>query len=174
MSFGNASFAFVAGGGCGTAQVAKVDVTTPYCPPGRTVQGLVFQADATQGLLEDAAIDIAYEEVAPPLVSSSVSATSDNTGSYSATVPVSNLTINCEFDQTPEECGVTVADLLLMQKHILGTQSLTHTWQYLAGDANQDDKLSVIDMIRMRKAILRYFSPRRCCTDELRGQLFRF
>lgn len=49
--------------------------------------------------------------------------------------------------------GLNIKDLVLMQKHVLGTDMLD-PMNLLAGDSNQDGLLSVIDLVEVRKIIL--------------------
>ena len=50
--------------------------------------------------------------------------------------------------------GVTTLDLVLIQKHILGTLALDNPYKIIAADANNDQKVSSIDLIKLRKLIL--------------------
>ncbi len=64
--------------------------------------------------------------------------------------------------------GVTTHDLLLISRHILGLQLLDSPYKILAADANQDGKVSVLDIVTLRKLILGI-------TDELpNGKSWRF
>ena len=50
--------------------------------------------------------------------------------------------------------GVSVLDLVALQKHLLGLQALNSTEKLFAGDANQSGALSVLDILYMRKLLL--------------------
>lgn len=50
--------------------------------------------------------------------------------------------------------GLSTYDLVLMQKHILGTGNLTDPYRILAGDVNGSNSLSVSDIVEMRLLIL--------------------
>ncbi len=50
--------------------------------------------------------------------------------------------------------GVTTLDLVLIQKHILGTQLLDSPYKIIAADASNDERVSSIDLIKLRKLIL--------------------
>ncbi len=50
--------------------------------------------------------------------------------------------------------GVSTLDLVLIQKHILDIQSLDNPYKLIAADANDDEKISAIDLIELRKLIL--------------------
>jgi hypothetical protein len=50
--------------------------------------------------------------------------------------------------------GVTTADIVSIQKHILGTQLLTSAYQLIAADVNNSGTISTADIIHIRKLIL--------------------
>ena len=50
--------------------------------------------------------------------------------------------------------GVTTLDLVLIQQHILGLNDLDSEFKLIAADASNDDKISAIDLIQLRKLIL--------------------
>lgn len=50
--------------------------------------------------------------------------------------------------------GVNISDVLDIRDHILGRKYLNTPYKLLAGDVNKDDKLSVGDLIEIRKLIL--------------------
>ena len=50
--------------------------------------------------------------------------------------------------------GVSTYDLVLIQKHILGIELLDSPWKIIAADANQDGKVTTLDIITLRKLIL--------------------
>jgi len=50
--------------------------------------------------------------------------------------------------------GVSTLDLLLIQKHILGLELLEGPYKRIAADANNDQKISAIDLVELRKLIL--------------------
>ena len=50
--------------------------------------------------------------------------------------------------------GVTTADLVAINKHILGVDSLRTAYQHIAADVTGDRKISVADMIEIRRLIL--------------------
>lgn len=67
--------------------------------------------------------------------------------------PGGNYTISPEKDVFPLN-GVSVADVILLSKHILGLQPLGSPYKMIAGDVNNDRKLTTIDLIHLRKLIL--------------------
>ncbi|MDG2447977.1 MAG: dockerin type I domain-containing protein, partial [Saprospiraceae bacterium] len=50
--------------------------------------------------------------------------------------------------------GVSTLDLVLIQKHILGLERLETPYKIIAADVNNDQSISAIDMIELRKVIL--------------------
>ncbi len=50
--------------------------------------------------------------------------------------------------------GVSTLDLVRIQKHLLGIEPFTSPYQYIAADANNNQQVSVIDLIEIRKLIL--------------------
>ena len=55
---------------------------------------------------------------------------------------------------TDHENGVSTADLIKVQKHILGIKPITSAYKLVAADANADGKINPIDLIQMRKVLL--------------------
>ncbi|MCB9315347.1 MAG: T9SS type A sorting domain-containing protein [Lewinellaceae bacterium] len=50
--------------------------------------------------------------------------------------------------------GVSTFDLILINKHILGTEPLNNPYKYLAADANNSRSVTTFDIIELRKLIL--------------------
>jgi len=50
--------------------------------------------------------------------------------------------------------GVSTLDLVLIQKHILGLDAFNSAYTSIAADANNDGKISALDLIELRKLIL--------------------
>lgn len=64
-----------------------------------------------------------------------------------------------DYTVTPEKDyfdlnGVTTFDLVVISKHILGTQTMTSPYQIIAADANQSNSISTLDLVQIRKLIL--------------------
>lgn len=73
------------------------------------------------------------------------------------------LTLNDDYTTTPRlddylnhSQGVSTFDLVLITQHILGTAPLTSPYQLLAADANNDQEVTVQDLIAIRRLILGY------------------
>jgi hypothetical protein len=56
-------------------------------------------------------------------------------------------------------CGLTQHDQSMIQNHILGTQQFLHRWQMIAADVNEDDMITITDVIIIRDAILNNQNP---------------
>lgn len=53
--------------------------------------------------------------------------------------------------------GITTADIILIQKHILGLEPLTSPYKLIAADVNHDEKIGGNDIINIRKLLLGYY-----------------
>ena len=75
-------------------------------------------------------------------------------GTYSFDVPAGgDYTITPFLNAAPLN-GVSTFDLVLMSKHILGTDLFTSPYTRIAADVNNSQTISTLDMIRLRKLIL--------------------
>jgi hypothetical protein len=54
--------------------------------------------------------------------------------------------------------GVSTLDLVRIQKHLIGTELFTDAYQYIAADANNNQEVSAIDLVEIRKLILGLYS----------------
>lgn len=63
--------------------------------------------------------------------------------------------INANLDADVLE-GVTTLDLVHIQRHVLGMSVFDSPFRIITADANRDGKVSVADILEIRKAILRY------------------
>ena len=81
-------------------------------------------------------------------------ATTTVDGNYSFDVPVDmDVTITPSKDDDHDN-GVTTFDLVLISKHILGTQTLGSPYKMIAADANNSNSITTLDMVQIRKLIL--------------------
>lgn len=53
--------------------------------------------------------------------------------------------------------GITVLDIVLIQKHILGLKPFESPYNYIAADVNDNGKVNGVDIVQIRKALLNYF-----------------
>ena len=63
------------------------------------------------------------------------------------------ISIKPVLDLAPRE-GLSTADIVLIQKHILNVTQLTEPWKLIAADANNNGSISVADVVDIRKLIL--------------------
>lgn len=50
--------------------------------------------------------------------------------------------------------GVSISDVLKIQRHILGLEELENPWQMVAADVNNSGSITVLDILEIRKIIL--------------------
>jgi hypothetical protein len=82
------------------------------------------------------------------------STTTSANGVYSLNVQA-NQTATIKPVKTDEVLnGVSTLDLVMMTKHILGTQKFTSPYQYIAGDIDKNGRVTSADVVHLRKAIL--------------------
>ncbi len=86
----------------------------------------------------------------------------DENGAYSFDVFLLNDYSIYASDNTDYLYGITTADILLIQKHILGLQALSTPYKMIAADVNNDCKIAGNDIIQVRKLLLGYYE-----NDEL-------
>jgi hypothetical protein len=79
---------------------------------------------------------------------------SSTTGTCQDQILANNLDckISCELNLDPLN-GVTIFDVFLLQRYILGLDSLS-AWQMLAADVTGDNKVTSSDIIELRKLVL--------------------
>ncbi|HNT22143.1 MAG TPA: hypothetical protein PKL70_17025, partial [Saprospiraceae bacterium] len=65
----------------------------------------------------------------------------------------SDYTIRAKRKDRPMN-GVSTLDLILIQKHILGTEPLDSPYKIIAADADDDKQVTAIDLVELRKLIL--------------------
>ena len=76
-------------------------------------------------------------------------------GVYSFNVTETGLekTISCRRNDNPKN-GVSTLDLVKIQKHLLGRDTLDSPYLLIAADANNSQNVSAIDLIELRKLII--------------------
>ncbi len=71
-----------------------------------------------------------------------------------------NMQIGGEYVINPEKNndspinGVSTLDLVIIQKHILGSLNLDSPYKFIAADINSDQSISALDIVELRKVIL--------------------
>jgi len=79
--------------------------------------------------------------------------TNQNGQFTSVVIPNYTYTISPFYDNMPTN-GVTTADLVLINKHILGVQLIADPYKLIAADANSSKAITVQDIIALRRLIL--------------------
>jgi hypothetical protein len=65
----------------------------------------------------------------------------------------SNYTLTPELDKNPSN-GISVADIIALQKHITGKKIITDPYMLIAGDVNVSGAITISDIIEVRKLLL--------------------
>lgn len=120
-------------------------------------------ADACREIAQGAIFGIIATETAVPVKDVEVQLSgsvqnmeiSDDNGIYSFL----ELEEGNDFTVTPrmdgnDRLGVTTFDLILIRKHILGSQPLDSPYKIIAADANRSQSITVLDLIKLQKLIL--------------------
>lgn len=64
-----------------------------------------------------------------------------------------NYTLTPELEDNPAK-GLSVADIIAMQKHILGKAPMTSSYALIAGDVNFSGSITITDILEIRKILL--------------------
>lgn len=99
--------------------------------------------------------DVMVSDVNVVLEGSTSSVNTDTEGEYA----FPNMRIGGEYVINPQKedspiNGVSTLDLVVIQKHILGTLKLDSPYKHIAADINSDESISALDIVDLRKVIL--------------------
>jgi len=84
----------------------------------------------------------------------SMSETTSAAGNYGFELSVGgDYTITPEKDMNPLN-GVSTYDLVLLRKHVLGTEVIDNPYNLIAADVNKSGSITTFDMVELRKVIL--------------------
>jgi hypothetical protein len=75
-------------------------------------------------------------------------------GLYEAGIPLIDHTMITPAKNSDHANGISTADLIKVQKHILGIKPIVSPYKLIAADANKDGKINPIDLIQIRKVLL--------------------
>ncbi|MEO0338994.1 MAG: T9SS type A sorting domain-containing protein, partial [Bacteroidota bacterium] len=72
---------------------------------------------------------------------------------YAMEGPIGNYVVRPMSTEDPLE-GLTTFDLILIQKHILGSAAFTSPYQRVAADLDNNGNINILDMLRVKKLLL--------------------
>jgi hypothetical protein len=132
-----------------------VSINTTFCMPPPEIGGLI--TTETGAGIEHVIVWLNGTHPALPPLNSGNEGTDEN-GHYSfGAIPVaSNYTVVPEKDDAPLN-GVTTQDLILISRHILGTQPFDTPYKMIAADANKSGSITSFDIVELRKLILEIY-----------------
>ncbi|MFN8303092.1 MAG: SdrD B-like domain-containing protein [Saprospiraceae bacterium] len=104
--------------------------------------------------VEDASIDLQGSHPALPPVSMFDLTNTQGYYAFGNALPLgSDYTVTPVKDDNPMN-GVSTFDLVLISKHILGTDPLNSPYKIIAADANKSNSVTTFDILELRKLIL--------------------
>ncbi|MBK8700871.1 MAG: HYR domain-containing protein [Saprospiraceae bacterium] len=114
--------------------------------PTVSVAGRIATED--NAMIKDALLSISGDSVV-------TTAKTDLTGTFL----ISNLEMYNDYTLKPNydthwADGISTLDLVLIQRHILGSKKLESSYKIIAADANNDQKVTASDLVALRKLIL--------------------
>jgi hypothetical protein len=141
-----------------------------YCETSLLVDADVAGLCAGVGAIAGAIVTEFAEPVANVEVSTTGAATASVTTDATGTYLLSNLTAGGDLTVTPfrnddHANGVSTYDVVMIQKHILGTVLLSSPYQRIAADATNDGQITTLDLIHLRGLILNNYTELPNCTS---------
>ncbi|MEQ1746427.1 MAG: cohesin domain-containing protein [Saprospiraceae bacterium] len=141
--------------------IPPVETPTGFPQCGPAITGRL--ATAAGSGLEDATVKI---KAATCASANCTGACPDKTTSsaQTGTFGFCSICANCDkFDVVPEKNndplnGVSTFDLVLINKHVLGTEPFNSPYKIIAADANKSKSVTTFDIVVLRKLILGIFS----------------
>jgi hypothetical protein len=141
IDFGQANYFTLPNGGCG--MVSRVNLTNQFCTPQRMIGGLL-ETPINGYTITGADVEVVTETFTIYNFLNLANAY------YDVTVPTSNLEVTADRQQY-WACGVTTYDFLAIRRHLLGSAPFTEMAQHIAGDVNNDRRVTTIDMILLQQ-----------------------
>ena len=104
---------------------------------------------------EQEGVESATVAVQSPHMTSPATLNTVSDGSYSfSSMPMNDqYTIQARRNDNPMN-GVSTLDLVLIQKHIMGSESLSSAYKVIAADVDNNHDVNAIDLVELRKLIL--------------------
>lgn len=129
----------------------RIDDTNDVCPD---VNSSIIAIEGSTKNVKDKAIANVDVILAAPHPEYPVTDVTPISGAYNFEVPqFYDYTIKPTKDKNYLN-GVTTLDIVLIQKHILGINTITDPYVLIAADVNKDCKVTGTDLIHLRKLIL--------------------
>ncbi|MFK7775408.1 MAG: cohesin domain-containing protein [Saprospiraceae bacterium] len=110
-----------------------------------TIEGII--QDEMGEVVENVTIEVSGSNALP-------SVTGTNGNFIFPSLPAGNAYSVSPKKDMNHSNGVTTYDLVLISKHILGTQLLNSPYKAIAADANKSGSISTLDIVQLRKMIL--------------------
>ncbi|MBK8514429.1 MAG: hypothetical protein IPL56_19705 [Saprospiraceae bacterium] len=108
-----------------------------------------LQTEEQEGV-ESATVAVQSPHMTSPATLNTVS---DGTYSFSSMPMNDQYTIQARRNDNPMN-GVSTLDLVLIQKHIMGSESLSSAYKVIAADVDNNHDVNAIDLVELRKLIL--------------------
>ena len=129
---------------------ATPKVSTPCGGPVNSARSIAGAISTSNGkALENTVVTVESSTAANGKMISGV-----KTGKYNVMVGIgSNVKVAADKNDNPLN-GVSTFDLVLISKHILGTQNISDKFAQIAADVNNNGKITTSDVVELRKMIL--------------------
>lgn len=129
---------------------ATPKVSTPCGGPVNSARSIAGAISTSNGkALENTVVTVESSTAANGKMISGV-----KTGKYNVLVGIgSNVKVAADKNDNPLN-GVSTFDLVLISKHILGTQNISDKFAQIAADVNNNGKITTSDVVELRKMIL--------------------
>jgi len=109
---------------------------------------------ATQQGLEEAEVELNGSHPALPTINMFDMSNNDGTYLFGGAVPVAGTYTVTPMKDDDHLNGVSTFDLVLINKHILGIETLDSPYKMIAADANNSKSITTFDIAELRKLIL--------------------
>ena len=135
---------------CGNESICEHTFTIG--PDEVTVDGQI-QIEGGNGV-GTTTVDVTVNSAHPTLPPYTISAQTDVQGNFQFSVPAqSAYLVRPKRDDDPLN-GVSTFDLVLINKHVLGTEALSTPYRIIAADVNRSRSVTTFDIVELRKLIL--------------------
>ncbi len=109
---------------------------------------------ATQQGLEEAEVELNGSHPALPTINMFDMSNNDGTYLFGGAIPVAGTYTVTPMKDDDHLNGVSTFDLVLINKHILGIETLDSPYKMIAADANNSKSITTFDIAELRKLIL--------------------